>query len=193
VSSDSHTETFAAIKLFVDNWRWQDVPFYLRTGKRLAMRVSEASIQFRPVPHRSFPPSAARVWDPNRLTLQIQPAEGIRLRFQAKQPGPSMMLSPVDMEWRYGDAFDQPSPEAYETLLLDVMLGDATLFMRADQTEAAWSVVDPVLRVWDAAPPSDFPNYAAGTWGPASADALIAQDGRRWLVPARSPETPRST
>ena len=193
VSSDSHTETFAAIKLFVNNWRWQDVPFYLRTGKRLAMRVSEASIQFRPVPHRSFPPSAARVWDPNRLTLQIQPAEGIRLRFQAKQPGPSMMLSPVDMEWRYGDAFDQPSPEAYETLLLDVMLGDATLFMRADQTEAAWSVVDPVLRVWDAAPPSDFPNYAAGTWGPASADALIAQDGRRWLLPVRSPETPRTT
>ena len=183
VSPDSSTETFAALKLFVDNWRWQGVPFYLRTGKRLAARVSEATIQFRPVPHQSFPTSAIGDWQPNRLTIHIQPNEGIRLGFQAKQPGAKLQLSPVDMRFTYREAFKAVPPEAYETLLLDVMLGDATLFMRADQVEAAWSIVTPVLEGWQAVAPHDFPNYQAGTWGPEAAEVLIARDSRSWLLP----------
>jgi glucose-6-phosphate 1-dehydrogenase len=183
VSSESTTETFAALKLFVDNWRWQDVPFYLRTGKRLPMKVSEVTIQFRPVPHQSFPSSAVADWQPNRLVIHIQPDEGILLRFQAKRPGPQMRLGPVDMRFTYRQAFRSVPPEAYETLLLDVMQGDATLFMRADQVEAAWSVVTPILGAWEAVLP-DFPNYQAGTWGPEAAEALIAQDGRSWHMPA---------
>jgi glucose-6-phosphate 1-dehydrogenase len=182
VASDSSTETFAAIKLYVDNWRWQDVPFYLRTGKRLPAKVSEVSIQFRKVPHQSFPSSVARGWQPNRLVIHIQPEEGALLRIQAKQPGPRMILSPVDMRFIYKEAFQTPSPEAYETLLLDVILGDATLFMRADQVEAAWSVVDSVLDRWQRVAP-DFPNYSAGGWGPEAAGTLIAQDRRTWLLP----------
>jgi glucose-6-phosphate 1-dehydrogenase len=183
VAADSSTETFAAVKLFVDNWRWQDVPFYLRTGKRLLARVSEVSIQFRPVPHQSFPSSAVLDWQPNRLVISIQPTESILLRFQAKQPGPSMRLSPVEMRFYYRDAFKTVAPEAYETLLLDVMLGDATLFMRADQVEAAWSIITPILEAWEAVAPLGFPNYHACTWGPEAAGALIAQDGRSWLQP----------
>jgi glucose-6-phosphate 1-dehydrogenase len=183
VASDSSTETFAALKLSVDNWRWQDVPFYLRTGKRLPARVSEVSIQFRPVPHQSFPPSAVRDWQPNRLVIHIQPEEGTLLRIQAKQPGLTMWLSPVDMHFTYQEAFQTSSPGAYETLLLDMMMGDATLFMRADQVEAAWSEVTPILEGWQAATPVAFPNYQAGTWGPESAKMLIARDGRSWLLP----------
>ena len=183
VDADSVTETFAAVKLFVDNWRWQDVPFYLRTGKRLPARASQVLIQFRPVPHQSFPSSAVLDWQPNRLLIRIQPEESIVLRFQAKQPGPAMRLSPVEMRFCYGDAFETTPPEAYETLLLDVILGDATLFMRADQVEEAWSVVTPILEGWESAAPVDFPNYQAGTWGPEAAEALIAQDGRSWLMP----------
>jgi glucose-6-phosphate 1-dehydrogenase len=184
VASDSSTETYAALKLFVDNWRWQDVPFYLRTGKRLPARASEIHIQFRPVPHQSFPDSALGDWQPNRLVIHIQPYEGILLRFQAKRPGLKLNLSPVDMRFTYKDAFHAIPPEAYETLLLDVMLGDATLFMRADQVEAAWRVVEPVLDGWKAVLPENFPNYISGTWGPESAQMLIAQDGRSWLLPA---------
>ena len=183
VARDSNTETFAALKLFVDNWRWQDVPFYLRTGKRLAAHVSEVSIRFRAVPHQSFPTEAALDWQPARLVICIQPNQGIVLMFQAKQPGPQMRLRPVDMRFCYREAFKVPSPDAYETLLWDVMINDATLFMRANQVEAAWSVLMPVLQVWGAAPASDFPNYAAGTWGPEAAEALIARDGRSWLLP----------
>ncbi len=183
VAPDSPAETFAALKLFVDNWRWQDVPFYLRTGKRLPVRVSEVSIQFLPVPHKSFPSATTMNWQANRLVLRIQPEEGILLRFEAKQPGPSMRLSPVDMEMTYCRTFKSDPPEAYETLLLDVMRGDATLFMRADQVEAAWSVITPVLEAWQAVPPVDFPNYPAGAWGPEDAEALIARDGRSWVVP----------
>lgn len=181
VNPASVTETFAALKLFIDNWRWQDVPFYMRTGKRMAANVSKAIIQFRPVPHRSFPTSASIDWQPNRLEIDIQPNEGVSLRFLAKQPGVTLRLSPKDMHFRYAEAFQAEPPEAYETLLLDVMLGDATLFMRADQIEWAWNVVDPVLAAWDSVEPSDFPNYASGSWGPESAEALIAQDGRSWL------------
>lgn len=183
VSPESNTETFAALKLFVDNWRWQDVPFYLRTGKRLPERVSEVSIQFRPVPHQSFPSTASGDWQPNRLLIQIQPNEGIQLSFQAKRPGPKLRLGPVDMRFTYKDAFRALPPEAYETLLLDVMLGDATLFMRADQVEAAWSIVDPVLVGWEAVLPDDFPNHPAGSWGPESAQILLARDGRSWTIP----------
>jgi len=168
----------------VDNWRWQDVPFYLRTGKRLPFRASEALIQFRPVPHQSFPSSAVVDWQPNRLLIRIQPEESILLRFQAKQPGPTIRLSPVGMRFCYEDAFKVTSPEAYETLLWDVMMGDATLFMRADQVEAAWSVITPILEAWEAVTPVDLPNYQAGTWGPEAAEALIAQDGRSWLMPS---------
>jgi len=182
VNPASTSETLAAVKLFVDNWRWQDVPFYLRTGKRLPERVSEITIQFRPVPHQSFPTTAALDWHPNRLVMRVQPKEGIILRFQAKQPGPPMRLTPVDMSFCYQDAFKDAPRDAYETLLLDVMLGDATLFMRADQVEAAWSVIEPILTVWGAVPPADFPNYPAGTWGPEAAEALIARDGRSWAA-----------
>jgi len=181
VDPASSTETFAALKLFIDNWRWQDVPFYMRTGKRMAADISRAIIQFRPVPHQSFPTSATLDWQPNRLEIDIQPDEGIRLRFLAKQPGVLLRLSPRDMHFSYAEAFKSEPPKAYETLLLDVIQGDATLFMRADQVESAWSVVDPVLEVWESVEASDFPNYPGGSWGPESAEALIAQDGRSWL------------
>jgi glucose-6-phosphate 1-dehydrogenase len=188
VADNSTTETFAAIKFYVDNWRWQDVPFYLRTGKCLPMRASEICIQFRPVPHQSFPPTTIGQWLPNRLTVHIQPDEGILLRFLAKQPGPPMHLSPVNMRFSYSEAFDATPVEAYETLLLDVIRGDATLFMRADQVEAAWSVVTPILEMWQEVPPADFPNYPAGTWGPEAAEILIGQDGRSWFQPTAAPE-----
>jgi glucose-6-phosphate 1-dehydrogenase len=182
VAPDSSTETFAALKLFVDNWRWQGVPFYLRTGKRLPAKVSQVSVQFRSVPHQSFPPSAVRDWQPNCLVIHIQPEEGTLLRIQAKQPGLTMRLSPVDMHFTYQEAFQTSSPDAYETLLLDVMIGDATLFMRADQVEAAWSVVTPILEGWKAVKSSDFPNYSSGTWGPPEADRIIEGDGG-WYNP----------
>lgn len=183
VAPDSHTETYAALKLFVDNWRWQDVPFYLRTGKRLPARISEVSIHFRPVPHQSFPGSAFLDCRPNRLIIAIQPEEGILLRFEVKQPGPAMVLTPVMMQFYYREAFKAASPEAYETLLLDVLRGDGTLFMRSDQTEAAWSLLEPILETWGSVKPTDFPNYQAGTWGPEGAEVLTAQDGRTWAQP----------
>ncbi|HEY3861446.1 MAG TPA: glucose-6-phosphate dehydrogenase [Verrucomicrobiae bacterium] len=185
VDPASRTETFAALKLFLDNWRWQDVPFYLRTGKRLPRQTSEITIQFRGVPHHSFPSEAALDWQPSRLTISIQPVEGIVLRFQAKHPGPKMHLRSVEMKFNYRDTFAARSPDAYETLLWDVMMNDATLFMRADQVEAAWQILMPVLEAW-AAPPSDFPNYAAGTWGPEDAQGLLAQ-GHSWPQTIESP------
>src|ERR1039457_5459850 len=182
VAPDSQTETFVALKLLLDNWRWQDVPFYLRTGKRLPRQVSEVSIQFRAVPHQSFPPEASLGWQPSRLVMSIQPDEGIVLGFQAKYPGPKMQLRPVEMRFNYRESFAAPSPDAYETLLWDVMKNDATLFMRADQVEAAWQLLMPVLEAWQATAPSDFPNYAAGTWGPENAQGLLAP-GHRWPLP----------
>ncbi|MCL4535618.1 MAG: glucose-6-phosphate dehydrogenase [Bacteroidetes bacterium] len=183
VSPGSSSETFAALKLYVDNWRWQGVPFYLRTGKRLPQRVSEVSIQFQPAPHQPFPPMAVVDWQPNRLVMRIQPDETIFIRFQVKQPGPELRLVPQDMHFCYQDAFQVPTPEAYETLLLDVMRGDPTLFIRADRVEAAWTILMPILDVWGQVRPSDFPNYQAGTWGPSTADELLARDGRNWLPP----------
>jgi len=184
VSAASPAETFAAVKLLVDNWRWQDVPFYLRTGKRLPARVSQVIIQFKPVPHQSFPAAPALAWQPNRLIIDIQPEEAIALRFQAKVPGPHLHLSPVAMHFSYGENFKTRSPEAYETLLADVMVGDATLFMRDDQVEASWAVLAPILNAWANTPPIEFPDYRAGTWGPEGAEVLIAQDGRSWMEPS---------
>ena len=183
VASDSFTETFTAVRLFVDTWRWQGVPFYLRTGKRLREKVSEVSIQFRTVPHQTFPPTTLPDLHPNRLIIAIQPEEGILLRFETKYPGGTMQLSPVTMRFFYHEVFKMTSPDAYETLLLDVMLRDRTLFMRGDETEAAWSVIMPILEVWESMKITDFPNYQAGTWGPEEADVLIAQDGFSWVVP----------
>ena len=170
------------LKLFVDNWRWQGVPFYLRTGKRLARQASEMVIQFRGVPHRSFPAEATLDWQPSRLVMSIQPEEGIVLRFQAKYPGSKMQLRSVEMQFDYQDAFAVQSPDAYETLLWDIMKNDATLFMRADQVEAAWRLLMPVLEVWSEFPPGDFPNYAAGTWGPESVQGLLVE-GHNWPLP----------
>jgi glucose-6-phosphate 1-dehydrogenase len=182
VSPDSETETFVALRLFIDNWRWQDVPFYLRTGKRLTRQASEISIQFRSVPHQSFPSEASLGWHPSRLVISIQPEEGIVLGFQAKYPGPTMQLRPVDMVFNYREGFSTASPEAYETLLGDIMKNDPTLFMRADQVEAAWQLLMPVLDVWSEAAPGAFPNYAAGTWGPEETQSLLAQ-GHSWPLP----------
>jgi glucose-6-phosphate 1-dehydrogenase len=183
VDPDSATESFVALKIMIDNWRWQGVPFYLRTGKRLAAKVSEVSVQFRPGPHQAFPASSLEDWQPNRLVIRIQPDEGILLRIQAKRPGLDLRLSPVDMHFKYKEAFKTSPPEAYETLLQDVMQGDATLFMRADQVEAAWTAIAPVLEVWGSAPSVEFPDYAAGTWGPEAAEELLARDGQSWIVP----------
>jgi glucose-6-phosphate 1-dehydrogenase len=182
VASQSSTETFAAVKFYIDNWRWQDIPFYVRTGKCLAEKSTIITLQFRPAPHYAFPAEAAESWRPNRLTISIQPEMDIRIRFQAKRPGQSMTLSPVDMIFNYEEAYDGHSPEAYETLLLDVMEGDATLFMRADQVEAAWKVIEPILHAWQTRPPADFPNYSPGSWGPEDAEALIARDGHNWIT-----------
>ena len=186
VAPDSQTETFVALKLYIDNWRWQDVPFYLRTGKCLPRQASEISIQFRPVPHRSFPREASLGWQPSRVVMSIQPEEGIVLGFQAKYPGAKMQLRPVEMKFNYRESFAAPSPDAYETLLWDVMKNDATLFMRADQVEAAWKLLMPVLEAWATTEPSDFPNYAAGTWGPESVQGLLAKQEHRWPEPTQS-------
>lgn len=186
VSAESQAETFAALKLYVDNWRWQDVPFYLRTGKRLPGTVSEVAIKFKEAPHQPFPESAVKdQWERNSIIIRIEPDEGIQLQFQAKRPGIQMHLVPVEMDFSYQRAFNIAPPEAYETLLLDIMLGDATLFMRADQVEKAWSIVSPILEAWEA-DKADFPDYPAGSWGPKAADDLIAQDNREWLKPVTS-------
>jgi glucose-6-phosphate 1-dehydrogenase len=181
VAPESNTETFAAAKFFIDNWRWQGVPFYVRTGKHLHEKTTVLTIQFKPAPAYAFPKEAAETWRPNRLTISIAPEMDICLRFQAKRPGQTMILSPVDMVFNYQDEYDGEEPEAYETLLYDVMEGDATLFMRADQVEAAWEVVMPILEVWHARKPTDFPNYSPDSWGPEDAEALIARDGHNWI------------
>ncbi|MGR6035473.1 MAG: glucose-6-phosphate dehydrogenase [Candidatus Nitrosoglobus sp.] len=183
VAPDSNTETYCALELHVDNWRWQGVPFYLRTGKRMPVSVSEISIRFRDIPHQAFPASAGLNVQPARLVIRLQPEEGIVLKFLAKQPGQHLILRPVEMRFSYKEAFRLPSPTAYETLLWDIMKGDTTLFTRADQVEAAWRLLMPVLDVWGSNPATNFPNYRAGTWGPESAEILITHSGRSWLTP----------
>jgi glucose-6-phosphate 1-dehydrogenase len=180
VNPNSTTPTFVAMKLLIDNWRWQGVPFYLRTGKRLPKKVTEISIHFREVPFLIFQ-SASQQISPNILTMRIQPNEGIALRFEVKMPGPDLRTRSVEMDFGYGASFGDTSSDAYDRLLLDCMLGDQTLFTRADEVEAAWRVVTPALNLWDApAPPNSVPTYEAGTWEPEAAEHLINQDGRRW-------------
>jgi glucose-6-phosphate 1-dehydrogenase len=180
VSSSSATETFVAMKLLIDNWRWAGVPFYLRTGKRLAKQATEIAIQFRRTPFVLFRNTPIRELQPNRLLIRIQPEEGISLRFGAKVPGPVMTLGLVNMDFDYKRYFGSAPNTGYERLLYDCMIGDATLFKRTDSVETAWKVLQPVLDVWSALPPRDFPNYAACSWGPPKADELLARDGREW-------------
>ncbi|HXP16571.1 MAG TPA: glucose-6-phosphate dehydrogenase [Terriglobales bacterium] len=180
VPPDSRTETFVAMKLSIDNWRWADVPFYLRTGKCLPSRSTTVMIQFRRAPFVLFRDTPVENLMPNQLILHIQPEEGISLRFAAKVPGPAMNLGAVNMKFEYSDYFGSQPSTGYERLLHDCMIGDATLFQRADMVEAGWCVVSPVLDVWKALPPRNFPNYAAGTWGPKEADDLLQRDGRQW-------------
>jgi glucose-6-phosphate 1-dehydrogenase len=178
----SNTETFAAIKFFVDNWRWQGVPFYMRTGKRMHRSASCITIQFKDVPHFVFPPETAESWQQNRLIISIQPEMSIRLQVQAKRPGLDMMLNTVDLVFDYQGTYTSQAPEAYETLLLDTMLGDQTLFMRGDQVEAAWDLLMPILNSWQGRTSQSFPNYSADSWGPELAEALIARDGFHWFT-----------
>jgi len=183
VTPESQTDTYAALTLLVDNWRWAGVPFYLRTGKRLPKRVTEIAIEFHAAPHAPFADSHdALAVAPNLLILRIQPEEGISLRFVAKRPGRRMWLRPVSMDFNYGSSFGARPPSAYETLLLDAMLGDPTLYIRQDAVEASWGVVQPILEEW-ANRRFEFPNYAAGTWGPVAADEMLARQGHVWRRP----------
>ncbi len=181
VAPFSNTETFAALKLSIDNWRWAGVPFYLRTGKRLAQRHSSIIIQFKRAPFTLFRETEVEKLTTNRIVIHIQPDEGITLHFGAKIPGPIVNMGAVDMDFNYVDHFGEQVSTGYERLLFDCMIGDATLFQRADMVEAGWNIVDPVLDVWKALPARSFPNYAAGTWGPKEADDLLVNDGRRWI------------
>jgi glucose-6-phosphate 1-dehydrogenase len=176
VARDSRTETYVAMRLFVDNWRWAGVPFYLRAGKRMTKRVTEIALRFREVPHRLFEQGMAA----NTLALRIQPDEGITLKFETKVPGPKPRIQPVSMEFRYGTSFGQQPPEAYERLILDAILGDSTLFIRRDEVEAAWAYIDSLMEVWQADRDRALPQYKSGTWGPDAADALLRADRRSW-------------
>ena len=180
VSPDSNIETYAAMRLKIDNWRWAGVPFYLRTGKRLNIRSSEIAIRFKQAPYALFRDTPVDELDADWLILRIQPDEGIRLRFNAKRPGPAMMLESVSMRFNYKDYFHQAPAVGYETLIYDCLIGDATLFQRADQVKAAWALVEPVLKGWQDTNPRHFPNYAAGSEGPIAANDLLAKDGRSW-------------
>ena len=190
VQAASNTETFVALKLLVDNWRWADVPFYIRTGKRMAKRHSEIAIQFKRPPFLLFRDTPVERLTPNQLVLHIAPEEGIRLSFGAKVPGPQVRIGSVNMDFNYSDYFGNAPSTGYEVLLYDCIMGDATLFQSADMIEAGWSVVDPVLDVWKALPARSFPNYAAGSWGPKEAFDLLERDRRKWrqIDPRRTPE-----
>jgi glucose-6-phosphate 1-dehydrogenase len=180
VAPDSQVETYAAVKLTLDNWRWADVPFYVRTGKRLPQRLSEISVHFRRVPFMLFRGTPVERLHTNAVVIRIQPDEGISLKFGAKIPGQAMQVGGVDMDFCYADHFGSEPATGYERLLYDCMTGDATLFQRADMIELGWAAIQPMLDVWQALPPRGFPNYAAGTWGPQEADELLARDGRHW-------------
>ncbi len=183
VALDSGTPTYCAIRFMIDNWRWHDVPFYLRSGKRMPRRVSEIAIQFRKPPHLMFPIPEGQVIESNTLAIRVQPKEGISLRFEVKAPGVEVKMASVDMDFGYAEAFGELEHEAYETLLLDCMLGEATLFTRSDEVEAAWAVVDPIIDFWANKRPDHFPNYSAGSWGPTVADEFIAREGAKWREP----------
>ena len=189
VNPRSVTPTYAAVRLFIDNWRWRNVPFYLRSGKRLSKRVSEIAVQFHRPPHLMFGGSSAQDMEPNVLVMRVQPNEGVNLRFQVKVPGAAVALTqeleraPVDMDFAYSEAFGEHAAPAYQTLLLDIMIGEATLFTRSDEVEAAWQLVDPLIQYWERNTPRQLPTYPAGTWGPAESEIFIAQDGFRWRTP----------
>ena len=183
VKPDSNVETYVALKLFIDNWRWSGVPFYLRTGKNLPLSASEVRIQFRPTPHVLFAAQCGQKLDANALTLRLQPNEGISLRFNGKVPGTSLAVRPVRMHFSYDAEFGAYTPEAYERLLLEAIAGDATLFIRRDEVETAWQIVDRIRQAWDGNPLSNREFYAAGTWGPVAADDLLAQNGHAWREP----------
>jgi glucose-6-phosphate 1-dehydrogenase len=181
VSPNSTTETFVALRLMLDNWRWADVPFYLRSGKRLAEKLTQISIQFKRVPHLFFHLTSQDQIEPNVLTMRIQPNEGISLRLGARVPGPEMHIRQVQMDFSFATAFGKCPATAYESLLLDAMQGDPSLFNRSDAVETAWEILQPVLDAWGSRPPAGgFPNYAAGSWGPQAADELLSRDGRSW-------------
>jgi glucose-6-phosphate 1-dehydrogenase len=186
VARDSHTPTFAAMRFDIDNWRWRHVPFFVRSGKRLPQRTSEIVIQFRSPPVLMFGQTELEQKWPSVLVMRVQPDEGISLRFNVKTPGtsneltPEFEISPVNMDFSYDEVFGGETPPAYQTLLLDVMLGDATLFTRSDEVEAAWSVIDPLLKYLDEHAATDLPQYPAGSWGPKEADELIDKAGTRW-------------
>jgi glucose-6-phosphate 1-dehydrogenase len=182
VSEQSQTETYVAMRLEVDNWRWAGVPIYIRTGKRLPKRVTEVALQFQKVPHLAFGAAESRDLRPNALVLRIQPDEGVALRFGAKVPGQAFNVRDVLMDMSYGSAFMEEPPEAYERLLLDAMVGDPTLFIRSDEVDQAWQIVDPILQAWQGRS-VPLAGYAAGTWGPRQADQLIERDGRSWRTP----------
>jgi glucose-6-phosphate 1-dehydrogenase len=174
------------MRISIDNWRWKGVPFYLRSGKRMARRISEIAIQFRSPPLLLFGQKAVEEMSPSVLTLRVQPDEGISLRFQVKTPGamheliPGLEITPVDMDFTYAEAFGNDAHPAYETLLLDCMIGDPTLFTRSDEVETAWSIIDPLLEYWDSHPATTLPTYPAGSWGPEEANKILDGDHTRW-------------
>jgi len=182
VNPESPTETFVAVQLAIDNWRWAGVPFYVRTGKRMAKRVTEIAIQFKRAPKLLFQEAGIDEMSANMVVMHIQPDEGISLRFSAKVPGPTVTLGAVNMSFEYSQYFGAAPATGYETLLLDCMVGDPTLFQRDDMVEAGWRVVEPILDVWRALPPRDFPNYAGGSWGPKESDHLLEREGRHWRI-----------
>ncbi len=187
VNQQSNTETFAALKFFVDNWRWHGVPFYVRTGKRMFQTSSVITIQFRDVPHLVFPAHASDNWQQNKLIISIQPEMSIRLQLQVKRPGLDMVLNAVDLVFDYKGTYSEGAPEAYETLLLETIMCDQTLFMRSDQVEEAWALLMPVINSWQSRKSTSFPNYPADSWGPQDAEALIASDGFHWFnLPVRN-------
>ena len=181
VAPDSVTDTFVALKMFVDNWRWAGVPFYVRAGKRMPKKSTEIAIQFKPTPHTPFAGDDTEDLDPNVLVIRIQPEEGISLKIGAKVPGQGFEVSSVNMDLLYGTAFLEEAPDAYQRLLLDLMLGDPTLFIRADEAEAAWSILAPVMEAW--AEKKEVAMYPAGEWGPKDSDGLLERDGRKWRRP----------
>ena len=180
---DSNVETYVALKLLIDNWRWSGVPFYLRTGKYLPMSASEVRIQFRPTPHVLFAAQCGQQLDTNAIALRLQPNEGIYLRFNGKVPGMSLGVRPVRMHFSYDAEFGAYTPEAYERLLLEAIVGDATLFIRRDEVETAWQIVDSIRKGWDGKPLTNREFYSAGTWGPVASDDLLAQSGHAWHEP----------
>ena len=182
VPSDSNTETYAALRLEVDNWRWAGVPFYLRHGKRLGRRVTEVAVVFKRAPHLPFERTATEELGENAIVIRVQPDEGVTMRFGSKVPGTQMEVRDVTMDFGYGNAFTESSPEAYERLILDVLLGDPPLFPRHAEVERSWQILDPVIEHW--ATMADGPDpYPAGSWGPESADQMLARTGRKWRRP----------